>query len=315
MEKIQRVKAVLAGKTPDRVPAGFWFHYPAAFTAKQTADAHLTLFRHTDMDVMKIMQDFPYPITGEIREASDWYKLRFEVPSGRGFEKPKEIISRILDAMGGQALSFMTMFGPFKAASMTFGDDLLMAHAKAHPDAVAAGVHTIAEVMAEWAQAYLDLGVDGIYYSAQFGETGRFTDQQWEQLVRPSDLMVLGVAAKQTGKYNILHVCGEPEYDFKVETARFAAYPGDLVNWSVKDNHLSLREGRKLFKRPILGGLNNKGNILSGSEAQIREEVWQCIRDFGSASMMIGADCTIQGETISLDRIAAAVAAAHNFSR
>ena len=49
MHKTERVRAVLRGEIPDRVPAGFWFHYPAEFTAKQTADAHLQLFHHTGM--------------------------------------------------------------------------------------------------------------------------------------------------------------------------------------------------------------------------------------------------------------------------
>ena len=87
-----------------------------------------------------------------------------------------------------------------------------------------------------------------------------------------------------------------------------------MVNWSVKDNDFSLAQGKELFKRPILGGLNNKGNILNGSDEEICAEVKASIESFGSASMMIGADCTIQGEGISLDRIQTAVEAAHSFS-
>ena len=76
---------------------------------------------------------------------------------------------------------------------------------------------------------------------------------------------------------------------------------------------MTLAEGKKLYGRPVLGGLNNKGNILSGTDEAIRAEVEEAIRGFGSTSMMIGADCTIQGEGISLDRIKTAVEAAHNF--
>ena len=132
-------------------------------------------------------------------------------------------------------------------------------------------------------------------------------------LVKPSDLMVLDVAKNRADKYNILHICGEPEYDFKVHLERFQGYPGDIVNWSVKDTGMTLAEGKKLYGRPVLGGLNNKGNILSGTDEAIRAEVEEAIRGFGSTSMMIGADCTIQGEGISLDRIKTAVEAAHNF--
>lgn len=313
MTKIERVKAVLEGRTPDKTPAGFWFHYPHDLTAEETAREHLKLFRHTDQDIMKIMQDFMYPISGKITCEADWYKIKFESPSSAAFQKQAEVIKRILDDMGGEAFAVQTMFGPFKAASFAFGDELLMEHAKRYPDAVASGVHTIAEMWVEWANAYMDLGLDGIYYTAQFGETGRFTDEEWEKLVKPSDLLALSAAEKRAGKFNVLHICGEPEYQFRVELDRFKEYPGAIVNWSVKDNHLSLTEGSKLFHRPILGGLNNKGNILKGDDASIRAEVKEAIDGFGSTSMMIGADCTIQGEGISLDRIRTAVEAAHEY--
>ena len=155
--------------------------------------------------------------------------------------------------------------------------------------------------------------MDGIYFSAQFGEPGRFTDEEWAKLVQPSDLLALSAAEERSGKFNILHICGEPEYGFKTALNRFRDYPGSIVNWSVKDNGVSLTEGKKLFKRPILGGLNNRGNILNGDDEAIRAEVNATIDGFGSASMMIGADCTIQGKGISLDRIKTAVEAAHSY--
>lgn len=133
MNKVERVKAVLNGQTPDKVPAGFWFHYPASFTVEETVKGHLDLFRHTDMDIMKIMQDFMYPIHSQINSASDWYKIKFDGPDSPEFKKQAEVIKRILDGVGGEAMAVQTMFGPFKAASFAFGDDLLMAHAKENP--------------------------------------------------------------------------------------------------------------------------------------------------------------------------------------
>ena len=69
----------------------------------------------------------------------------------------------------------------FKAASMTFGDDVLMKYSKEAPEAVAAGVKIIADALEEWTKGYLEAGADGIYYSAQFGEIGRFEKNEWEE--------------------------------------------------------------------------------------------------------------------------------------
>lgn len=75
MNKAQRVKAVMERKEADFVPAGFWFHYKPDFTVEEMIEEHLKLYRETDMDVIKIMQDYAYPVTGEIHCAEDWYHI------------------------------------------------------------------------------------------------------------------------------------------------------------------------------------------------------------------------------------------------
>ena len=226
-----------------------------------------------------------------------------------------EVIRGIREQAGDDVLLFQTMFGPFKAASIAFGDDVLMKYSKEAPEAVRAGVQKLADGLEAWAEAYLDAGADGIYYSAQYGEKGRFTKEEWEQLVRPFDLQILQAADRKKDKYNILHICGEPEYAFKTHVDWFYDYPADLVNWSVKDNGYSLKKGRENFSCAILGGLNNKGNILKGPKEEIRKEVQAVLEDFGTKGIMIGADCTIQGEGIRLDYIREAVEAAHTYRK
>lgn len=315
MNKVERVKAVMNNEIPDKIPAGFWFHYKSDYTVEEMAEAHLKLYRETDMDIIKIMQDYMYPIEGEIHCAEDWYNIKIKGTDSEEFQKLSAVIKKIREEVKDEVLIFQTMFGPFKAASIAFGDDVLMKYSKEAPEAVAYGIGVLAEGLEKWAKGYLEAGADGIYYSAQFGEEGRFTKEQWETLVKPFDVQILHVAEKEEGKYNILHICGEPEYKFKTHVDWFTDYPGDLVNWSVKDNAYSLEQGRDSFKRAVLGGLNNKGNILNGPKEEIEKEVEAVLRRFGEKGIMIGADCTIQGENISLDYIKTAVYAAHKYKR
>ncbi len=314
MKKSERVLAAIKREKVDCIPAGFWFHYNSSYTVQEMIDAHMKLYRETDMDVIKIMQDYPYPVTGRIESAEDWYQVKMKGTDSEEFEKMAAVIRGIREEAGEDVLIFQTMFGPFKTASMAFGDEVLMKYSKEAPEAVAAGVEILADVLEKWARGYLEAGADGIYYSAQFGEIGRFDQKEWERLVEPSDLQILQVAAQMPDKYNILHICGEPEYEFRTWVERFAHYPADLVNWSVKDNGYSLEKGREVFGKAILGGMNNKGNILNGPKEAIEEEVRQILDTFGTRGIMIGADCTIQGQGIRLDYIKAAVDAAHSYS-
>lgn len=312
MTKRERIETVMNGEEPDVVPAGFWFHYRPDYTVEQMIEAHMDLFRSTDMDVIKIMPDFPYALTGEIHSWENWSNIAVKGTDCEEFGKMAAVIRGIRKEAGNDVMIFQTMFGPFKAASIQYTDPVLMRYSREYPEEVIKGVNRLAEGLAVWAKGFLDAGADGIYYSAQFSEPGRFSKEEWEKLVKPSDLYVLNAVKEQGGK-TILHICGEPEYQFRTNVAYFSDYPGDIVNWSVKDNGISLQEGYELFHRPVLGGMNNKGNILTGPIRKIEEEADQVISSFGTKGFMLGADCTIQGKGISKVFIHAAVEAAHNY--
>jgi uroporphyrinogen decarboxylase len=316
VNKVERVEAVFRDEKPDRIPAGFWFHYRREWDADRMAAEHLKTWRETGGDIVKVMQDYSCELDVPVKAPSDWNHVRFPGISSPVFQKLLDVLKRILDAAGGEALVFQTLFGPFKHAVMSYGDALVMAHAREDPGALKAAVGGIAESLSEWAAAFVEAGAAGLYYAAQFSEPGRFSQAEWEKLVKSGDLAVLGAAGERGGR-NILHICGEPEYSFKTSPSWFTAYPAALVNWSVKDNGLSLAEGKKLFGKPILGGMNNKGNILNGSDEAIRAEVEEVIRGMAAEGLppgfMLGADCTIQGQGISHGKIRAAVDAAHGY--
>ena len=296
MNRKERMQATLSGQRPDRVPVGMWYHYPADYTAEEAAAAHFNFVRNVDLDVIKIMYDAEYVLDQKINKASDWYKIK---PLGRTspfYQKQRDILRRLLDKSAGEYPVWMTMFGAFKFAVMASSDEMVMKHAREDPDAVRSGVSAIADSLCQWADGYLQEGADAIFYSAQFGEVGRFTKEEWSQLVRPFDLKVLSVAEEKTNKYNILHLCGEPEYGFKVHLDRFASYPGAMINWAIYPNHYSIERGQDLFARPILGGLNNHGVMAHGSDAEIEKTVRDLLDRYGLTNYAVGADCSIESQ-------------------
>jgi len=225
-----------------------------------------------------------------------------------------EIIKRLADVVTGEVMLFPTMWSPFKIASFTYAssgltDAQFMKDCADDPESVVSGVDAIASVLEEFVTGYIESGGDGIYYSAQFSEPGRFTDEQWERLVMPYDLRVIN-AAKKAGKRVILHICGEPEYEFRTTPKRYADYPGDMFNWAVHRNDLDLQGGRSLFRKPVLGGLHNRGVLIDGDEAAIREEVRRIIEHAGTNGFMLGADCTVPSD-VSYERLRYAVDEAH----
>jgi len=314
MNKIERVATVLRGGKPDMVPAGFWFHYNGSLDTKQMAEEHLKTFRETGVDIYKVMQDYNQKIDMVVQKTEDWKKVKYPGLSSLVYQKLLDVLKRILDATGRDALVFQTMFGPLKIAAQSFGNDLVMAHAKEAPDLLASAVKGIAEAQAEWAAGFIEAGASGLYYAGQFSEPGRFSKAEFDKLCAAGDRVVLK-AAEEKGGRNLLHICGEPDYQFKSSPEWYANYSFAIINWSVKDTGISLVKGRELFKgKPILGGMNNKGNILSGSDQSIKDEVSAVIGAAGTTEgFMLGADCTIQGKGISHEKIRVAVEAAHGY--
>ena len=312
MTKRERVEAILRGEKADMIPAAFWYHYSSKLDPAQMAEEHLKTFRETGADLYKVMMEYRQKLDADIQTPSDWKKVKYPDISSPVFKQFTDVIKRILDATGGDALLFQTVFGPLKVLVHNYGWDLIMAHAKEAPDLLAGAAKVAAEALTEWAAGFIEAGADGLFYSGQFSEPGRFTRELFEKLTGQGDIQILKAAEAKGGR-NILHICGEPEYEHRVNPEWYAHYPAAIVNWSVKDSGLSLEDGRKLFgSKPILGGMNNRGNILNGSDESIADEVRAVIASLNSTQgFMLGADCAIQGKGITHERIRVAVDTAH----
>ena len=174
-------------------------------------------------------------------------------------------------------------------------------------DTVLAGMNRIANVMCDLAREYIRLGVDGIYYAALGGETRFFTDEEFEQYIKPFDLQIMK-AIKDAGGYCFLHICKD-----QLNMNRYQDYGiyTDVVNWGVYEAPFSLEEGRKLFPgKTIMGGLPNRhGVLVDGPKEAVREEVHKVISSFGRSRFILGADCTLATEQ-NMELLKAAVHAA-----
>lgn len=314
MNKLECLNAVLRGEKGDWIPAGFWYHYDPTLNTYTIAQNHLKTFRETGVDVYKVMQDYIQPIDIDVKTADDWDKVRFPGVSSPVYQRLLDIVKMILDATGHDALLFQTMFSPLKTAVQNYGYDMVMAHCKEKPEKVAAAVKRIAEAQCQWAEGFVDAGADGLFYAGQFSEPGRFTKKEFDMLVTAGDIPILRASESRGGR-NILHICGEPDYAYHSTPEWYTAYPYAIINWSVKDTGLTLAQGRKLFGgSPILGGVNNRGVILNGTDEEIRTEIKDILNSVDSFNgYMLGADCTIQGHGISNDKIKAAVDTAHEY--
>ena len=307
MNKIERVRSVLHGEKPDRVPASFWFHFPQdQARGKASVSAHLDYYHKVQPDFLKIMNEHPYQLDVPIKNPTDWRKIK-PAPLDRDFFQDQlDEIKMITDKLGGECLTATTIFNPFSSANHA-SDHLVTEHLKTDPESVNIGLKVIAESLQNFAQACLEAGADGIYFSAQGGESDRFEESTFLNYIKPHDLTVLK-AVQDQGELNIIHICKD-----NIRLHHYVDYPGDVINWAATaKNNISLNDGKSLFNRTILGGLDNRGKIVNGSPEEIRQEVHDIIKSFGKQRLIIGADCTLPTD-IPYENIRIAIEATGNY--
>ncbi len=308
MNKTERVLAALEHREVDRVPVGFWHHFPEEKSKGQACiDAHLDYYHATGQDFIKIMCDgyFGYPneVLSHVQDASELYRMK---PLGEGHPFIREQVERakaIRTAVAGECCVFYNVFCPLSYFRLEIGWDRMMECIRQDPEAVRYACAQIAEDAKALVRGLIDeAGCDGIYYCVQNAEEFRFTAEEYRNLVTPGDKEVLNYA-NSLSRYNILHCCGWGGDKNRVEV--WQDYEAAAVNWAVHVEDLSLEAGRQFFGCGcVLGGFDNRpGSVLiSQSREEIEAYTKQLIQEGGKTGYIIGADCTLPGD-IDYERI------------
>jgi uroporphyrinogen decarboxylase len=153
MNKIERVRNALKLEPVDMIPASFWFHFPPEQRAEQPmAEAHLAYYRAAQPDFLKVMNDNGYALTGveAIERPADWRHLRPAPQNSIPYRAQLDGLKRIVDAIGDEALIITTIFNPYATGNDISGAKVTE-HMRADPEAVGAGLATIAESLGEFA--------------------------------------------------------------------------------------------------------------------------------------------------------------------
>lgn len=303
MNKRERVKAALRGEVVDRVPGAFWMHFPPeSCNGHAMARAHLDFYRSTDPDFLKVMNDNPYELVGvdRIDRPADWRRLR---PATRGSRVRVEYLDglkEILDAVGQEAPVIVTVFNPFATANdnrsgqLDFSDatfDGITAHLREDPGSTCRGLNAIAESLAEFSRDCIEAGAAGIFFSANGGEHGRFSPDEFRDLIEASDRLVLEAAREAGGEFNLLHVCGAGQ-----RLQSYADYPVHAVNWAPQMDNPTLAEGRKIFRQAIVGGMVQAGVLATGPRPMIEDEARRALAEAGARHFMLSAGCAVAGD-------------------
>ena len=284
------------GLPTDRPAFSFWRHCAAEdhFGARKV-EAHRRFYEQTGVDFIKMMIDGYRDPTGgfAIGCPEDWLRLPLPGPESGFFTQQTALISKMADAIHGEAPVFYHAFSPFSLMRMIWGHELVFAHLK-DPGArpmLLQGLERLGGWQAEAVARYLrGTGAAGIMLTLSGAERGLLTEEEHAQYVRPSDLAALD-AANGESRYNILHLCGWGPRPNVLE--RWRDYPAATVDVDIEADGIDLAAWRTLFPaaRSLMGGLGTDPGspLYTGTRRTLERQIRACMAAAGPDGYLVGA--------------------------
>jgi uroporphyrinogen decarboxylase len=289
MNKIERVRATLSGKPVDHPPFTIWYHFGNQHSrGERAAEIHLEFFKAYDLDILKVMNDYDYPMPDGLENITDPADLKrispFDVnrtPLGTQLQAI-EIIGKELR---GKALFFDTVFNAWNTLRRNLAKDALSPLMEKNPDDVLAALKVINSNLIHYAKASLERGTAGIFFSVP-ASAEFITREQFEKFMRPFDLEFLQAIAGK-GECHVLHAHGE-----KLFLDRLLDYPVQAISWADLNGGPPIAEMRKQTSLTLMAGIDHV-KFANVSAKVTREQVRSAIAQGGKTKFIMAPGCSI----------------------
>ena len=293
MNKIERVTRALRGEEVDRPPFSFWYHFGLQHEhGPRHAEAEIAFYRAYDLDFLKVMNDYPYPLPDGIDamdSPEDWRRLEPLAATDPCWAEQLTALTMIGDQIGNEALFVDTIFSPWTTARrLTRTGDLAFVRQQ-HPDVLLAAMDTIATSLAAYARTAVSHGAAGIFLSLGAANDETMSRDEYEIWGRPFDLRIL--EAVRNAPFNVLHIHGK-----RIHFDSLIDYPAAAVNWSHFATAPTLAEGRLRSGKAVMGGID-EAQAAHLAPPAIEEQIEASLKAAGTRGLLITPGCSVPTDT------------------
>ncbi len=312
MNKVQRVRAALAGAEVDRPPYGFWTHMPGIdLDPDRLAEETAAFYRRFDLDFVKSMPNGLYCVEDwgavcdyseiakggvakvtslPINKAEDWWDLdEIDVTNG-AFGRELHHLGQLARAIGDEAPVLATVFSPATVAGK-LSNGAYRQHLEADPAAVAHGLEVITRGTERFVREALDRGCAGVFFAAQEAVESAMDADAYERAAAGYDRQVLAAAAD--GWFNVVHMHGDDiHFDLLKD------YPVTALNWHIGETPPSIADYRECGgRKPIVGGLIRK-HLTEGDLDAALGDLRKSVDETGGRGLLVSPACVIRHPVI-----------------
>lgn len=293
MNKIERVLNALKGIEVDRPPFSFWYHFGLQhMPGRKHAEAEIDFFRVYDLDFLKVMSDYPYPLpkgVEAIETPAHWQMIEPLGASAECWAEQLAAISIIKDAIGDEALFIETIFSPWTTARRLARAGFLTESRERSPEAVLAAMDHIAASLANYAREAVARGAAGIFLSLGAATDEVMSEEEYKTWGRPFDLKIL--EAVRDAPFNVLHIHGK-----RIHFDSLLDYPVSAINWSHYTAQPTLKEGRARWGKTVMGGINET-TADRVSAPEIIDQIEGTLNEMGARGLIITPGCSVPTDT------------------
>jgi uroporphyrinogen decarboxylase len=306
----QRVEAALSMGMADRPPVGAWGHtYRDEWSPDALAQVTVERARGFGWDFVKFQprascfaEAFgsvyhpsghrlraPILIKAAVPDLESWSSV--ELVNRKALDDQVDSIGIVARELGPDVPVIQTVFSPITVGGYLVGksQSRIVRELRKHPDKVGPALDRVAQALVDFSRRSVAAGAAGIFYAIS-GYAGRkvMSEEVYRHLVLPFDLAVLDALPRESW-FNVLHLCGS---HLNFTLAR--ELPAHAVSWSIHNQgNPSLKEGRELAGRPVMGGLSQRATLVYGPPPRIEEEARLAVEETGGRGLLLAPGCSV----------------------
>lgn len=307
----QRLEACLSDGHLDRTPVALWRHFPVDDQDPESLAATTLFFQRTyDFDLVKVTPASSFCLREwgsqdewrgnpegtrdytafPIQRPEDWENLQPLDPRTGSLGAQLHTLQLLTQELEPDTPVVQSIFSPLSQAKNLVGRENLLVHLRRYPDAVHAGLATIAESTRRFIEAAIETGISGIFYAVQHAQFSLLSIDEHDAFNEYYDLQVLDAASQLW--LNILHLHGS-----EVMFRQVANYPVQVINWHDRDTYPSLAEAQAHFSGVLCGGLQRDRTMLLGTPEQVIAEARQAVQQTQGRRFILGTGCVLMTTT------------------
>jgi uroporphyrinogen decarboxylase len=284
----------------DRPPVSVWYHFGTQFMdGRKAGEIEAAFFRHYDLDFLKMMNDYPWPLPAglsSVRTARDLDGFGRLDMGEESFRRQREALRTAVRRVGREGFVIDTVFNPFGVARRVMKRNAVR-FLRETPQKMLDWLSLCAENLAAYVAAAAETGIGGIFFSVNGADPELLSDEEFEKFVKPFDLRVLE-AARAAGPLLVGHIHGK-----NLRMERILSYPVAALNWSHLHDNEDFASMRRRTSLCFIGGMDETGTSQLTPE-EIAGSVAEAAEQARGGGFMAGPGCAVPAD-VSPDLIRA----------